>query len=195
MKNFVVIVAITLTPAANSTVFESSQSDLYYTYIDCDFGNSVNVSFYGKNTRPTHIGDGTVIVSGRTNCLPSNEVIINGRNAKIYKYVWWAGRYGNRTVRYSEWTSAPPPLPSKPSTWQSVVQVDPVVVGTYRDITVPLTEHETRTYEYAARVQEQACVNIVTPGVVSGRNPLSVRIRGRSPCTFHAVISITATLK
>lgn len=196
MKNWAALFAVLTLFTHDAYAFAPTWSALYSYFGHCiNDGEMLEVYAYGSNVRPGGPTDGISLgYLGAEQCL-NHEYGGDGTNVSDYKHFWAFVRPSD-AIAYSEYSrGTPPPPPTRPSMWQKIVYVGPVVVGETSDISVPLIDRETGSYSYDAQVQGQECVDVSTSSVISGVKPLAIRITGLDACNFNVVISIRATRK
>lgn len=195
MKNWAVLFAVLTLFSHDSYAIGSTWSSSYSYFGSCvNDGEQLQLQAYGSNVRPGGPTDGRHLGPGGFAICINNTYRGGGPNLSNYQHYWEFVRPSDG-IYYSEYSVAnPPPPPARPSMWQEILYVGPVVVGATSDISVPLIDRETGSYSYDAQVQGQECVDVRTASI-SGVKPLSVRITGLDACNFNVVISIRATRK
>jgi hypothetical protein len=83
-----------------------------------------------------------------------------------------------------------------PTLWAPLVIGDPVRVGETVSITVPIQKPGSLgAFIYGTKVINQSRCASIEVGDVDDKLPLSVEVTGLVPCSYTAIISITANLK
>lgn len=83
-----------------------------------------------------------------------------------------------------------------PTLWAPLIIGDPVRVGETVSITVPIQKlGSLGAFIYSTKVINQSHCASIEVGDVDDKQPLSAEVTGLVPCTYTAIISITANLK
>jgi hypothetical protein len=148
----------------------------------------------GRPPRDVQDGDCTLVYYMSVPCEDGHFTIDSGGTG-IWDYTWTTATPFDTaeavTVRYATRGSL-----LSPTLWAPLVIGDPVRVGEKVSVTVPIQKPGSPgAFIYGTKVINLSHCASIEVGDVDDKLPLYVEVTGLVPCSYTAIISITANLK